>query len=64
VYPCFVDVWSERGVATEVVELFNAEEFTEFTFAWPQEHQMPVFDHFVHEVMPSLCGDPSSRESH
>jgi alkanesulfonate monooxygenase SsuD/methylene tetrahydromethanopterin reductase-like flavin-dependent oxidoreductase (luciferase family) len=58
VYPRFVDVWAGEGAAAALVERFHGVGFTEFVFYWPAEHQMPVFDHFVEEIMPRLRNLP------
>jgi alkanesulfonate monooxygenase SsuD/methylene tetrahydromethanopterin reductase-like flavin-dependent oxidoreductase (luciferase family) len=52
VYPRFVDVWADAAAAGALVERFHAVGFTEFVFYWPAEDQMPVFEHFVEQVMP------------
>jgi alkanesulfonate monooxygenase SsuD/methylene tetrahydromethanopterin reductase-like flavin-dependent oxidoreductase (luciferase family) len=59
VYPRFVDVWADESVAETLVERFHAVGFTDYVFYWPGEHQIPVFEHFVQEVMPRLRNLPS-----
>lgn len=54
VYPRFVDAWADKAAAEAIVERFREVGFTEFVFYWPSDDQMPVFDHFVDEVMPRL----------
>jgi hypothetical protein len=58
VYPRFVDAWADEGVAEALVVRFLGVGFTEFVFTWPAEHQMPVFERFVAEVIPSLRNLP------
>ena len=54
VYPRFVDAWAHQGAAEGLIERFHDAGFTEFVFWWPSKDQMPVFEHFVGEVMPRL----------
>lgn len=59
VYPRFVDAWADEFAAEALVERFHEVGFTEFVFGWPSESQMPVFEHFVEEVMPRLRDLPA-----
>jgi alkanesulfonate monooxygenase SsuD/methylene tetrahydromethanopterin reductase-like flavin-dependent oxidoreductase (luciferase family) len=58
-YPRFVDPWAEERAAESLVERFYEAGFTEFVFYWPGAHQIPVFEHFVQEVMPRLRNLPA-----
>jgi alkanesulfonate monooxygenase SsuD/methylene tetrahydromethanopterin reductase-like flavin-dependent oxidoreductase (luciferase family) len=58
-HPRFVDVWADEVAAESLVERFHEVGFTEFVFGWPPEHRMPVFEHFVEEVMPRLQNLPA-----
>jgi alkanesulfonate monooxygenase SsuD/methylene tetrahydromethanopterin reductase-like flavin-dependent oxidoreductase (luciferase family) len=59
VYPRFVDAWADEFAAEALVERFHEVGFTEFVFGWPSEHQMPVFEYFVEEVLPRLRDLPA-----
>jgi alkanesulfonate monooxygenase SsuD/methylene tetrahydromethanopterin reductase-like flavin-dependent oxidoreductase (luciferase family) len=55
VYPPHVDAWAAPDTVEELVERFQKAGFTEFVFYWPTtEPQVPIFDHFVNTVMPSM----------